>query len=187
MTNLPALKIGAHTPKYPVVQGGMGVKISGAGLAGAVASYGGVGTIASVGLACDHPMFDGTNYFEINEIAMAEAVRKARELAPDGVLAVNCMVALTDYDRQVRSACEAGVDIIISGAGLPMKLPEYTKDCYYERGEEEVVCRRCDVVMNKNTIGFHGGCNPIPFPYEIRESKIFIDVRDLERHEKRFK
>ena len=58
---------------------------------------------------------------------------------------------------------------------------------YYERGEEEVVCRRCDVVMNKNTIGFHGGCNPIPFPYEIRESKIFIDVRDLERHEKRFK
>lgn len=73
-------------------------------------------------------MFDGTNYFEINEIAMAEAVRKARELAPDGVLAVNCMVALTDYDRQVRSACEAGVDIIISGAGLPMKLPEYTKD-----------------------------------------------------------
>lgn len=128
MTNFPALKIGAHTPKYPVVQGGMGVKISGAGLAGAVASYGGVGTIASVGLACDHPMFDGTNYFEINEIAMAEAVRKARELAPDGVLAVNCMVALTDYDRQVRSACEAGVDIIISGAGLPMKLPEYTKD-----------------------------------------------------------
>jgi nitronate monooxygenase len=38
------------------------------------------------------------------------------------------MVALTDYDRQVRSACEAGIDIIVSGAGLPMKLPEYTKD-----------------------------------------------------------
>lgn len=106
----------------------MGVKVSGAGLAGAVASCGGVGTIASVGLACDHPMFDGSNYFEINEIAMAESVKKAREAAPDGVLAVNCMVALTDYERQVRSACEAGVDIVISGAGLPLKLPEYTKD-----------------------------------------------------------
>lgn len=58
---------------------------------------------------------------------------------------------------------------------------------YFERGDEEVVCRRCDVVMNKNTIGFHGGCNPIPFPYEIRDSKIYIDVKELERHEKRFR
>jgi nitronate monooxygenase len=104
----------------------MGVKISGSRLAGAVAASGGVGTIASVGIACDHPMFRGNNYFDINEIAMAEAVKTARAAAPDGVLAVNCMAALTDYDRQVISACEAGVDMIISGAGLPMKLPEYT-------------------------------------------------------------
>ena len=41
--------------------------------------------------------------------------------------------------------------------------------------------------MNKNTIGFHGGCNPIPFPYEIRESNIFINVKDLEANEKRFR
>lgn len=126
--NLPVLKIGNHTPRYPIVQGGMGVKISGPRLAGAVATAGGVGTIASVGLACDHHLFNGRNYFNINEIAMAESIKQAREAAPDGVLAVNCMVALTDYDRQVRSACEAGVDIIVSGAGLPMKLPEYTKD-----------------------------------------------------------
>ena len=128
MTQLPVLKIGKHAPKYPIVQGGMGVKISGSNLAGHVAASGGVGTIASVGLACDHPKFTGRNYFEINELAMADAVQAARKIAPDGVLAVNCMVALTDYDRQVRSACEAGIDIIVSGAGLPMKLPEYTKD-----------------------------------------------------------
>jgi nitronate monooxygenase len=107
----------------------MGVKISGSRLAGAVAAAGGVGTIASVGLACDHPLYDhSTNYFEINEVAMGEAVTTARVTSPDGVLAVNCMTALTDYDRQVRSACGAGVDMIVSGAGLPMKLPEYTKD-----------------------------------------------------------
>jgi nitronate monooxygenase len=106
----------------------MGVKISGPSLAGAVALRGGVGTIASVGLACDHPLFNGRNYFDVNEIAMREAVTSAREKAPKGVLAVNCMVALTDYDRQVQSACEAGVDMIVSGAGLPMKLPEYAKD-----------------------------------------------------------
>jgi len=120
--------IGKHAPKYPVIQGGMGVKISGPGLAGAVAAAGGIGTIATVGLACDHRLFNGRNYFEINEIAVAEAVEQARAAAPDGVIAVNCMVALTDYDRQVRSACEAGAHVIISGAGLPMKLPEYTKD-----------------------------------------------------------
>lgn len=58
---------------------------------------------------------------------------------------------------------------------------------YYERGNDEVVCRRCDVVMNKNTIGFKGGCNPIPFEYEIKDGKIFIDVKELEKHETRFK
>lgn len=58
---------------------------------------------------------------------------------------------------------------------------------YYERGNDEVVCRRCDVVMNKNTIGFKGGCNPVPFEYEIKSGKIFIDVKVLEAEERRFK
>ncbi len=58
---------------------------------------------------------------------------------------------------------------------------------YYERGNDEVVCRRCDVVMNKNTIGFKGGCNPIPFDYEIKNSKIYINVGELIKHEMRFK
>ncbi len=58
---------------------------------------------------------------------------------------------------------------------------------YYERGDDEVVCRRCDVVMNKNTIGFKGGCNPVPFEYEVRAGKIYIDVKELEKHERRFK
>lgn len=58
---------------------------------------------------------------------------------------------------------------------------------YYERGDDEVVCRRCDVVMNKNTIGFKGGCNPVPFAYEIRSGKVYIDVQELIREERRFK
>lgn len=57
---------------------------------------------------------------------------------------------------------------------------------YYERGDE-VVCKRCDVVMNKNTIGFKGGCNPVPFEYEVRAGKIFIDTEELVKHETRFK
>ena len=57
---------------------------------------------------------------------------------------------------------------------------------YFERGDE-VICRRCDVVMNKNTIGFKGGCNPIPFPYDVNSGRIYIDVKELERQEKRFR
>ena len=56
---------------------------------------------------------------------------------------------------------------------------------YYERNDE-VVCKRCDVVMNKSTIGFKGGCNPVPFEYEIKDKKIFIDKATLEKEKDRF-
>ncbi|MDR0435009.1 MAG: Fe-S-containing protein [Gracilibacteraceae bacterium] len=57
---------------------------------------------------------------------------------------------------------------------------------YYERGDE-VVCKLCDVVMNKSTIGFKGGCNPVPFPYAMREGKMVIQTADLENEKSRFK
>lgn len=126
---MPVLKIGGHSPRHPLIQGGMGVLVSGPKLAGAVARSGAIGTIASVGLAAAHPDFTGRNYFEINQKAIKEYLAEAREIAgPDGILAVNCMVALTDYELHVKAACEGGAQIIISGAGLPLKLPEYTKD-----------------------------------------------------------
>lgn len=57
---------------------------------------------------------------------------------------------------------------------------------YFERGNE-IICKRCDVVMNKNTIGFKGGCNPIPFPYEIVSGNIYIQLEDLIALEKKFR
>lgn len=125
------MKIGKHQARYPLIQGGMGVGISGASLAGHVSRCGAVGTIASVGLCHDSPHFDlkKHNYFEANSIVIKEVLAQARALAgPEGILAVNCMVALTDYDSQVRAAAEGGANVIISGAGLPLRLPEYTKD-----------------------------------------------------------
>ena len=56
---------------------------------------------------------------------------------------------------------------------------------YYERNDE-VVCKRCDVVMNKSTIGFKGGCNPVPFEYEIKDKKIYLDKATLEKEKDRF-
>lgn len=123
---LPVLKIGKHAPRYPLIQGGMGVRISGPSLAGAVARAGGIGTIASVGLAVASDIYNGRNYFEANQVVLRQDVAEAKKSSKGGIIAVNAMVALTDYDLHVRSACEGGVDMIISGAGLPLKLPELT-------------------------------------------------------------
>jgi uncharacterized membrane protein len=57
---------------------------------------------------------------------------------------------------------------------------------YYERGGL-VVCRRCDVVMNTNTIGFKGGCNPIPLNYEVDGGNLAFSMADLIAGEKEFK
>ncbi|MFT3889334.1 MAG: DUF2318 domain-containing protein [Arachnia sp.] len=50
---------------------------------------------------------------------------------------------------------------------------------YYER-EGKVVCRECDVIMNTQTIGFPGGCNPIPIQYEISGGMLLFAVAELE-------
>ena len=57
---------------------------------------------------------------------------------------------------------------------------------YYERGSQ-VVCKRCDVVMNINTIGFKGGCNPIPLAYEVKDGNLVFRLEDLLAGEKEFK
>ena len=56
---------------------------------------------------------------------------------------------------------------------------------YYER-KNEVVCNRCDVVMNKNTIGLKGGCNPIPLEYSIEDGGIVVYTEALDRESYRF-
>ncbi len=124
----PTLKIGKHIPKYPLIQGGMGVKISGGRLAGSVARCGAIGTIATVGLAGDSPHYNGKNYFEASKLALLDEFKLARDISPDGILAANCMVALTNFEDMVRYSVKGGANIIIAGAGLPLKMPEYTKE-----------------------------------------------------------
>ncbi len=122
------LTIGKHTVPYPLVQGGMGVRVSAARLAGNVAKCGGIGLIATAGLALNCDCATGSNYFETDLLALKEELRKAYEIAPDGVIGTNCMVAVSNYDDIVRASCEGGAKIIVSGAGLPMKLPALTAD-----------------------------------------------------------
>lgn len=120
------LVIGDLTAKIPVIQGGMGVGISLSNLAGAVAAEGGIGIISTAQIGYREPDFD-EHPIEANLRAIGSEIAKARELARGGIVGVNIMVATREYERYVKAAVEAGADLIISGAGLPMKLPELTK------------------------------------------------------------
>ena len=117
------LHIGNLTIKVPIIQGGMGVGISMSGLAAAVANEGGVGVIASAGLGMLEPDY-AKNFIEANIRALKKEILKARELT-NGVLGVNIMVALTNFADLVKTSISEGIDIVFSGAGLPLNLPQF--------------------------------------------------------------
>ncbi len=117
----PPLVIGDITVPTPVIQGGMGVAISLAGLAASVANEGGVGVIATPGIALNEPDME-TNFWESNLRALRSEIRKARAGTP-GLIGVNIMAALTNCEQLARVAVEEKVDFVFSGAGLPLNLP----------------------------------------------------------------
>jgi nitronate monooxygenase len=121
LIRMPALKIGQHTARIPIVQGGMAVGISLSGLASAVASAGGIGVIGGAGIGFFEPDFS-KNYDEASRRALRNEIKKAHQKT-QGVLGVNLMVALSDYAEMVKVAADEGIDIIFSGAGLPLALP----------------------------------------------------------------
>ncbi len=121
--NVHSLKIGNIEAAVPLIQGGMGVGISLGGLAGAVAKEGGIGVISAAQIGFREPDFD-TDTKEANLRAIGKEYRRARAIAPRGIIGFNLMVAMRHYEEYVRAAIDAGADIIISGAGLPMDLPK---------------------------------------------------------------
>lgn len=121
-STLPKLIIRDLTVRIPIIQGGMGVGISLSGLASAVANAGGVGVIATPAIGVDEPDFL-ENYREANIRALKKEIRKAKA-ATTGILGVNIMVALSNYADMVKAAVEEGIDLIFSGAGLPLSLPQ---------------------------------------------------------------
>lgn len=106
-----------------VVQGGMGVGISLSGLASAVANEGGLGVISCAGLGLLYPKRKGT-YTEKCISGLEEEIRKARKKT-NGIIGVNVMVALSNYADMIRTAINEKIDVIFSGAGLPLDLPTY--------------------------------------------------------------
>ncbi|MCK5306866.1 MAG: nitronate monooxygenase [Candidatus Omnitrophica bacterium] len=122
---LKPLIIGDLEIRIPIIQGGMGVRVSTASLAGAVANYGGAGTIASVGLGYGTPENE-TNFIKASREGLQKEIRQAKKLSR-GVVGVNILVAVSNYEDLARTAVREKVDFIASGAGLPLRLPEFTE------------------------------------------------------------
>lgn len=119
---LPDLIIGDLKINPPIIQGGMGVRVSRSSLASAVSNTGALGVIASVGLGNEEEV--GTiGYEKTCELELQREIKKAKQITKNPI-GVNIMVALSNYDSLVKAAVHAGADVIISGAGLPLKLPE---------------------------------------------------------------
>jgi NAD(P)H-dependent flavin oxidoreductase YrpB (nitropropane dioxygenase family) len=120
------LIIGNLKASVPVIQGGMGIGVSLSGLASAVASCGGVGIISAAQPGFSEPDFE-KNSLAANIRALKNHIVNALKKAGDGIIGVNIMCAMKNYEQLVKASIEAGAQLIISGAGLPTNLPELCK------------------------------------------------------------
>ena len=137
MRELKGIKIGKYYIEKPIVQGGMGVGVSWDQLAGTVSKNGGLGTISGICTA----YYDNLKYCKkvINgrpigvdslnsKEAMIEIFKNARKICGDKPLACNILHAINDYSKVVEYAIEAGANIIVTGAGLPLELPKLVEN-----------------------------------------------------------
>lgn len=131
LNEIPKLRIGDLKASLPIIQGGMGVGISLSGLASAVANQGGIGVIATAGIGMLEPDF-ATNFSEANKRALRKEIRKAKKMTR-GIIGVNVMVALSDFYDIIKVAIEEEADLVLLGAGLPLRnlkvlLPDKLKE-----------------------------------------------------------
>ncbi len=121
--SLPPLKIRKTTVEVPIIQGGMGIGLSTYTLAGNVAKEGGLGVLSSAALDRIVSARKGKKFNARD--AAAQDVRDAKEIAGGKPIGMNIMVAvINQYGDSVLGSMDGGVDVIISGAGLPLALPE---------------------------------------------------------------
>lgn len=126
MQKFHGLRIGNLNIDPPIIQGGMGVRVSSSSLVSAVSNEGALGVIAAVALGEDTEN-QNLDYATRSSLSLRSIIRKTKKLTKNP-FGVNIMCALTNYADLVNVSQEESVDVIISGAGLPLKLPGLIKN-----------------------------------------------------------
>lgn len=132
---LPKLRIANLEPKYPIIQGGMGVRISTAPLAAAVANCGGIGTLSAADYHERNRRQAKTDVVRGKTVArpylyakkMAAEIERTRSMT-DGIVGVNIMYAITDFYDLVMTCVDAGADFIVTGAGFSRDIYGYVAE-----------------------------------------------------------
>ncbi|MGE5380272.1 MAG: NAD(P)H-dependent flavin oxidoreductase, partial [Methylocystaceae bacterium] len=110
---LKELRIGNLVPRFPIIQGGMSIKVSTASLAAAVARAGGMGVIGGTGIEPEE---------------LAEEIVQARKASGSGILGVNIMFAAGQFKELVQASIDKGIDVIFTGAGFSRDIFRMVKD-----------------------------------------------------------
>jgi NAD(P)H-dependent flavin oxidoreductase YrpB (nitropropane dioxygenase family) len=187
------LSIGHLKPSFPVIQGGMGIGISLHSLAGHVAACGGIGILSGVQIGYRESDFI-TNTLGANLRALEKEITGARNLAPQGIIGVNLMVAMKNYAELVKKAVSCKIDLIISGAGLPLELPSFIKGSSTQIAPivssgkaASVICRMWDkryqyapdcIVVEGPLAGGHLGFSPDDV---VKEENVLDIVKDVKK------
>ncbi len=149
---LPELKIGHLIPKYPIIQGGMAVRVSTSSLAAAVADAGGIGVIGASGMSVDE---------------LRDEIRAARRLST-GIIGVNIMFAVRNFASMARAAMEEKIDVIFTGAGFSRDIFGWGKESgtpvvsIVSTGKMAAIAEKCGaaaVVAEGAEAGGHLGTN----------------------------
>ena len=123
MNDFPKLVIGNLEADLPIIQGGMGVGISGINLASAVANEGGIGVLSAAGMGFGIPGYN-RDPINISIEVLKQEIQECRKRS-NGIIGINIMVATSNFAELAQAAIEEHVDIIFAGAGLPLDLPQY--------------------------------------------------------------
>lgn len=108
----PQLKIGNLIPRYPIIQGGMAIRVSTAPLAAAVANAGGIGIIAATGMSVEE---------------LKNEIRQARQMTK-GIIGINIMFAVRQFATLVHEAIDEKIDLVITGAGFSRDIFKWGAD-----------------------------------------------------------
>lgn len=188
------LKIRDKILDHPIVQGGMGVGLSLGGLAGAVAATGGVGTISTVGIGFKEEDYY-ENKVEANKRALQKEVDKAKDISGGkGLISINIMEAITEYEELTSFASTTGADMLVVGAGLPLTLPKLVENKDIAIGPIVSSLRAMRLILRSWTKkhnrlpdfmvveGSRAGGHLGYKLEEIKENRLLKTIRDIKAH-----